>query len=440
MTVFSVVRDSAMTSRELCAFAFSCENIKNPSLEWNITLPNYPKPPVVPPKPPKPDAKKLRILHLTDIHIDFEYQPGSLADCGQPLCCRNSSTPTFGSDKKTSSTKLAGFWGHTEHTCDVPFWTVENMFDHISKNEDFDFVYWTGDLPPHNVWNQTRDDQLYAYDKLTQLFQKYFPNKAIYPTLGNHEAQPCNLYPPPYVKEDNINWLYSAIAKEWTKTGLPSYLSANITRGAFYSINIFPKLRLISMNTNYCPQENFWLFINATDPLGQLEWLANTLQECENNGEKAHIIGHIPTDGCLESWSFNYYKIINRYENVVTAQMFGHSHKDEIRLFFDPDNTTRAVSVMYLGPGTTTTTLLNPGYRIYTLDGNYDESSWQIIDHETRFLNITEANALNKTRWQFEYSAKSAYGLENFFPQDWANLVDYALKNLDSPLTDKLLK
>ena len=24
----------------------------------------------------------------------------------------------------------------------------------------FDLVYWTGDLPAHNVWNQSREDQV----------------------------------------------------------------------------------------------------------------------------------------------------------------------------------------------------------------------------------------------------------------------------------------
>lgn len=55
-------------------------------------------------------------------------------------------------------------------------------------------MYWTGDLPPHNVWNQSKSDQLSALDTLTGLFKKYFPNKIIYPALGNHEATPCNLY------------------------------------------------------------------------------------------------------------------------------------------------------------------------------------------------------------------------------------------------------
>ena len=46
------------------------------------------------------------------------------------------------------------------------------------------------------------------------------------------------------------------------------------------------KLRLVSLNTNYCPKENFWLIINSTDPLGQLEWLGKVLQYSEDNNEK----------------------------------------------------------------------------------------------------------------------------------------------------------
>ncbi len=29
----------------------------------------------------------------------------------------------------------AGYWGDARH-CDIPLWTVENMFDYISKNEN----------------------------------------------------------------------------------------------------------------------------------------------------------------------------------------------------------------------------------------------------------------------------------------------------------------
>lgn len=72
-------------------------------------------------------------------------------------------------------------------------------FDFVHQNMLSIFLvknifFKTGDLPPHNVWNQTKSDQVYALRKLTQLFIKYFPNSIIYPTLGNHEAAPCNLF------------------------------------------------------------------------------------------------------------------------------------------------------------------------------------------------------------------------------------------------------
>ena len=38
---------------------------------------------------------------------------------------------------------------------------------------------------------------------------------------------------------------------------------------------------------------------------------------------------------------------------------------------------------MYIGPSMTSMTGLNPGYRIYTVDGNYNESSRQVQDHDT---------------------------------------------------------
>jgi len=429
------LKNSELKASDYCDIALGCKTSPNPLITWNITLPQVPKPPVVPPVPPKPDAGKLRILQLTDIHIDFEYQPGAVADCLDPLCCRNQSTPP--SHYANPNTTGAGFWGDYR-SCDIPFWTVENMFQYIANNEDFDYVYWTGDLPPHNVWNQTKSDQLYALAQLSKLFLKYFPNKIIYPTLGNHEAAPCNVFPPPYVKEDSIGWLYSALATNWTATGLPHYLAPNITSGAFYTMLLRPGFRLISLNMNYCAALNFWLFINSTDPLGQLEWFANVLQYAEDHGEKVHVIGHIYPGGCLYSWSDNYYRIVNRYENTIVGQFFGHSHNDQFEIFYDTNNLTRATNIAYIAPSVTTFSYMNPGYRIYTVDGFYDGSSWRVLDHETKFMNLTQANLINEPKWQLEYTAKNTYKLENLFPQDWSRMIDQALQDLDGPIFNYL--
>jgi hypothetical protein len=36
----------------------------------------------------QPGSPTFTVLHLSDIHVDFAYKPGSQADCFQPLCCR----------------------------------------------------------------------------------------------------------------------------------------------------------------------------------------------------------------------------------------------------------------------------------------------------------------------------------------------------------------
>jgi sphingomyelin phosphodiesterase len=157
---------------------------------------------------------------------------------------------------------------------------------------------------------------------------------------------------------------------------------------------------------NYCSNLNWWLLINSTDPLGQLEWLSNILQSSENTGEKVHIIGHQNPNSCLQSWSSNYYRIINRYENTVTAQFFGHTHHDEFEIFYDMENITRATNIAFIGPSVTTFYNNNPGYRIYSVDGFYKSTTWRVTDYETYFLNLTEANLSNRPKWELEYTAK----------------------------------
>ncbi len=84
---------------------------------------------------------------------------------------------------------------------------------------------------------------------------------------------PCNLYPMPSIKTDNISWLYEVLAENWIKLGLPADTRDSILYGAFYTTVIRPGLRLISLNMNYCTTDNYWIVINSTDPLGQLQWV-----------------------------------------------------------------------------------------------------------------------------------------------------------------------
>ncbi|CAF1215109.1 unnamed protein product [Adineta steineri] len=425
-SVLEIIAMSPLNNKGLCALAFKCESqFDFPLLKWNVTLPNKPKPTPRPPQPPTAGSPTLTVLHLSDIHVDFAYKPGSIADCPDPLCCR--------AGQPIANQTGAGFWGDFRN-CDIPFWTVEALLKRIVEVEKIDFIYYTGDLPPHNVWNQSRDEQLYSINTINQLLVTLFPNKTFYSAVGNHEAAPCNMFPTPSVRTDNITWLYQSLADNWIKLGLPADTRDSIVRGAFYTVIVRPGLRLISLNMNYCAEDNFWLFINSTDPLNQLQWMVDWLQYAEDHGEKVHIIGHHPPSSCLAAFSWNYYKVVNRYENTIAGQFFGHVHSDEFTVFYDEIDQKRAVSVAYIGPSVTTFSNLNPGYRIFTIDGDYSNSSYWALDHRTVIMNLTETNIQNTTIFHEEYNARNAYEMKNLFPNDWSEFLERLQNNIDGPL------
>uniref|UniRef100_A0A3Q4AJ71 Sphingomyelin phosphodiesterase n=1 Tax=Mola mola TaxID=94237 RepID=A0A3Q4AJ71_MOLML len=321
---------------------------------WNITLPKVPKPPVTPPTPPKPGSPQSRILFLTDIHWDQEYEAGSSADCKEPLCCRKDSG--FPSWRR----REAGYWG-TYGKCDLPLRTVKNLLENAALAGPWDWVYWTGDIPAHNIWSQTRNQQLTELKVISRLIHKYLgPDVIVYPAIGNHESTPVNSFPPPFVHGNrSSSWLYSAMAEEWSPW-LSVQALKTLRRGGFYTMEIQPGLRVVSLNMNFCSRENFWLMVNSTDPADQLQWLVTVLQASEDKGEKVHIVGHIPPGLCLSSWSWNYYHIINRYESTITGQFFGHTHLDEFQMFYDEPTMTRPLGVAFIAPSVTTYINLNP--------------------------------------------------------------------------------
>ncbi|KAB0397067.1 hypothetical protein E2I00_012022, partial [Balaenoptera physalus] len=301
--------------------------------------------------------------------------------------------------------------------CDLPLRTLESLLRGLGPAGPFDMVYWTGDIPAHNIWQQSRQDQLRALTTVTDLVRKFLGPVPVYPAVGNHESTPVNGFPPPFIEgNQSSHWLYEAMAKAW-EPWLPAEALRTLRIGGFYALSPRPGLRLISLNMNFCSRENFWLLINSTDPAGQLQWLVGELQASEDRGDKVHIIGHIPPGHCLKSWSWNYYRIVERYENTLAGQFFGHTHVDEFEVFYDEETLSRPLSVAFLAPSATTYISLNP-------DGNYSGSSHLVLDHETYILNLTQANQPGATpHWKLLYRARETYGLPNVLPAAWHDLV-----------------
>ncbi len=92
--------------------------------------------------------------------------------------------------------------------------------------------------------------------------------------------------------------------------------------------------------------------------------------------------GHIPpSNDCYRAWIHNYIRISERYQHLIVAAYSGHTHKDELLLLYNKDknNQTIAVALNSIGPSITTFSRLNPGYRIFALNGNVRYFSISIL-------------------------------------------------------------
>lgn len=71
--------------------------------EQLLKLPPKPENPA---KPKKDTSNVIRVLHMSDIHMDSLYSEGSIADCSEPLCCR------AGVPESPVGKRLASKWYH----------------------------------------------------------------------------------------------------------------------------------------------------------------------------------------------------------------------------------------------------------------------------------------------------------------------------------------
>ncbi|XP_059469122.1 sphingomyelin phosphodiesterase-like [Neocloeon triangulifer] len=409
--------------KEACGFLLYPDCwVDLPRYNWTLDLDFLgPKPTPETPQLPPTNSPKFKVLQLTDVHVDPNYRVGGNAACDEPTCCR------FDQGDPINSTGAAGYWGDYRD-CDLPVHAFENLIDQASSaHSDIAYVIFTGDIIDHGVWATSTQSNIdlitYVYNALKARF-----TVPVFPIFGNHEAHPMNVF-----TSDEMNvpvdlstkWLYELAVNLW-ESWLPGQ-SANILKGGFYSYNVNPNLKIVGLNTMFCYNYNFWLWHTTFDPAGELVWLANELLAAEQAGQKVHILSHIPGNSdCISVWGNQYRKIVDRFENTLVGQFHGHTHNDHYLIYFDPADSERATNVAFIGGSGTAYSDVNPNYRIYTVDGPYDGASYRVLDHETWYYNLTEANLggeLVPPNWQKLYTFTEAYGVPSALPQDTYDLV-----------------
>ncbi|XP_043271532.1 sphingomyelin phosphodiesterase-like [Venturia canescens] len=406
--LFIVDQDQQIDPADVCGLGLQSEYCSTISdkYNWQIEIDENPPNDIVP-----PDVEgDFKVLQLTDIHYDPVYEPYGNSQCGEPMCCRKGQNDTNTGDS------VAGYWGDY-NDCDLPWHALIDALVHMnSTHKDLSYIYFTGDLIDHGVWETTKEGNIESIKKSYKKMKETFPDIAIYPIIGNHEPHPLNVFAPNYIKDENFSteWLYKLSSDLWIEYGwLPESTRQTILQGGFYTVSPRRGHRIIALNNNVCYTFNWWLLLDPQDPSGQLRWLADTLLEAETNGEYVHILAHVPSGNraCYASWSRAYRKIVDRFAHIIKAQFNGHTHFDEFNVFYDLGNSSKPVNVAWNGGSLTTFTRLNPNYKVHTVESK----TFEIIDIDTWIFNLTAANETPESRpeWYKSYSFKEEYNLED---------------------------
>ena len=135
--------------------------------------------------------------------------------------------------------------------------------------------------------------------------------------IGNHDAFPNGQWDftteGPSLYDEYKRWVPESEWARWDKHG--------------YYTKDWPELntRVLALNTETCDFHNLGLWNELADPNDGIKFIQENLDELEKKGWHAVLLGHIP-DECSHQYTERFRALMDRYQNTVRFNMFGHVH------------------------------------------------------------------------------------------------------------------
>ncbi|THH31903.1 hypothetical protein EUX98_g2280 [Antrodiella citrinella] len=389
----------------------------------------------------KPSGKRLKILHVSDLHIDPRYANGAESNCTTGQCCRENIV-----NRESPQSPLVPAPRFGAYKCDSPYALILAAFESIptltgTQKTGFDWTILTGDLVSHDPAQQlSRDYTLYTETVLYDLLKRTLGSGPVYAALGNHDTYNETRPMPSEVLwqinlaggfmreqlQDTVlrqNRNYDHVAGLWQHEGWLPDAAVTLARAhyAAYSVQRQDGIRIITLNTDMWYTANYFNYINTStsDNSGMLRFLTDELQSAEDAGDKAWILGHV-----LSGWDGTnamgnptnlFYQIVDRFSDTITGIFWGHTHEDELQIFYANNATIQsdstAQNVAWISPSLTPLTNLNSGFRVYEVDSN----TFEIVDAHTFKSDVNSFGGLDHQlqdgpTYVYEYNTRETYG------------------------------
>lgn len=383
---------------------------------------------------PKPSGNRVKVLHLSDFHLDPRYAVNSEANCSSGMCCRSNTFNSGAVARGLYDDVLLPAPAYGSFLCDTPYDLALAALQAVGpltgtgtgKGQDsLAWTIYTGDLVSHDRETEaSRAYTEYTETSVYEMFKKYLTGP-VFAALGNHDTNPANVESPhslPGRLRQQHSWNHEHVSGLWLHEGWISPRAAEDSRMHYggYSMKTQFGLRIIAFNTDFWYKTNYLNFINTTNPdtSGTFAWMISELQKAEDARERVWIIGHVPSgwDGtnALPNPSNLFYQIVDRYSpHVIASIFFGHTHEDHLTLFYAHNataiNASTALTPAWVGPSITPLTNMNSAFRLYEVDS----ADFNVYNAYTYFSNVSDFAGLNASlsgpTYRFEYSARALY-------------------------------
>ncbi|KAH9946301.1 Metallo-dependent phosphatase-like protein [Epithele typhae] len=369
----------------------------------------------------------IKVVHISDIHVDLSYEAGASFNCTKNICCR----PYTTADAPGNNAYPAGAYGNP--SCDTPVTLEESMYSAIETLvPDRSFMIFTGDVVEGAVWLVTDEE---VTNDLNDAYSRMKSVGKTYAVTGNHDASPVNSFPSANIDTTiTTQWAYDALSSDWETWIGPDAAAQVSSNFGSYSVVDSNGLRIISVNTNFWYKQNFWMYEKDLehDPSGMFAWLVSELEAAETAGQRVWILGHMPMGASDAFHDASYYfdLIIQRFDATIAAVFYGHTHKDEFEIAYsDYSNQAASTATMmsYIAPALTPTSG-NPTFRVYDVD----PVTFGILDFTVYYADLDSATFQEGPTWQELYSVKATYGAllgvtdpaAELTPAVWHNLTE----------------